>query len=85
MRGMRRRTVIAGGLGAAALGCAGAARIAPLTQDRRPTVAFTAWAKADRNTPHRSLNLAAGADRLNAALAAQGSNERVEQIGRAHV
>ena len=78
MRGMRRRTVIAGGLSAAALGYAGAAQIAPMPPDRRAAVAFTAWAKADSNTPHRSLNLAAGAERLNAALAAEGAAERVE-------
>lgn len=78
MTGMRRRTVIAGGLGAAALGCAGAVQIAPLTQERRAAATFTAWAKADRNTPHRSLNLVAGAERLNAALAAEGSGERIE-------
>ena len=74
---MRRRTVIAGGLSAAALGCA-AARSIPAEPQARGAVPITAWAKADRNTPHRSLNLIAGAERLNAALAAEGSPERVE-------
>ena len=73
---MHRRTVIAGGLSAAALGCA-AARTVSAEPQARGAIAFDAWAKADRNTPHRGLNLVAGAERLNAALAAEGSPERV--------
>ncbi len=79
---MRRRAFLANGLsaglGAAALGCApertGAAGEAA---DASHRVVLTAWAKADRNTPHRGLNLLAGAERLNAALAGQGARERV--------
>ena len=71
-----------GGLGAAAFSCAQRPKpgssSAREAGDREPRpVSFTAWAKADRNTPHRGLNLRAGAERLNAALAAEGARERV--------